>query len=210
MSPNPKPGAISEVGDAGCVVKKRRPHRLSAEKEQSWKRHRNEQRENSVHKSATTNDKRIYGSDNVTRLYDLAAAGRGKTHGSTSALPMGQNQKSLNNKPTWSSWPDKSTAQPHTQRDAGTHRRFCFPYNPQTYEMSRTKFPVAQNDILCYAFRSAVYVAMSSPQSVAAWRFVYGGVMPKWFACLGESIGISIITLAVLLALISFFTEKCS
>lgn len=34
--------------------------------------------------------------------------------------------------------------------------------------------------------------------------------MPKWLACLGESIGIGIITLAVLMALITFFTEKCS
>jgi hypothetical protein len=51
---------------------------------------------------------------------------------------------------------------------------------------------------------------MSSPQSVAAWRFVYGGVMPKWFSCLIESAGVGFIMLAVLMAMITFFVEKCS
>jgi hypothetical protein len=57
-------------------------------------------------------------------------------------------------------------------------------------------------------------VVLSSPchrrKSVAAWRFVYGGVMPKWFSCLIESAGVGFIMLAVLMALITFFTEKCS
>ncbi len=87
---------------------------------------------------------------------------------------------------------------------------FVFPTIPKLTKCRESKFPVAQNDILCYAFRSAVYVAMSSPQSVAAWRFVYGGVMPKWFSCLIESAGVGFIMLAVLMALLTFFVEKCS
>lgn len=34
--------------------------------------------------------------------------------------------------------------------------------------------------------------------------------MPKWFSCLVESIGVGFIMLAVLMALITFFVEKCS
>ena len=34
--------------------------------------------------------------------------------------------------------------------------------------------------------------------------------MPKWFSCLVESVGVAFIMLAVLMALITFFTEKCS
>ena len=45
--------------------------------------------------------------------------------------------------------------------------------------------------------------------SLAAWRET-NAIMPKWFSCLVESIGIGIITLAVLMAMITFFVEKCS
>lgn len=44
----------------------------------------------------------------------------------------------------------------------------------------------------------------------AAWRFLYEAIMPKWFACLVESIGVAFIILAVLMALLTFFVERCS
>ena len=34
--------------------------------------------------------------------------------------------------------------------------------------------------------------------------------MPKWFSCLIESAGVAFIMLAVLMALLTFFVEKCS
>ena len=34
--------------------------------------------------------------------------------------------------------------------------------------------------------------------------------MPKWFACLVESIGVGFIMFTVLMALMAFFVEKCS
>jgi len=55
-------------------------------------------------------------------------------------------------------------------RDAGTHRRFLF-----CRKSRKSKLAIAQFDILCYAFRSAVYADMTLPPGSMS-AFVYGDV----------------------------------